>query len=114
MEQDIFCGIAAGAIPANKLYEDKKVVVFTDINPQAPVHVVIIPRKHFTSLNDLEEKDEGLLGHMLLVAARIAREHGVAFSGYRLVINTGPQGGQAVPHLHMHLLGGRALAGELG
>ena len=114
MEQDIFCGIAAGAIPANKLYEDKEVVAFADINPQAPVHVLIIPRKHFTSLNDLEEKDKGLLGHMLLVAARIAREHGVAFSGYRLVINTGPQGGQAVPHLHMHLLGGRALAGELG
>ena len=114
MEQDIFCGIAAGAIPANKLYEDKEVVAFADINPQTPVHVLIIPRKHFTSLNDLEDKDKGLLGHMLLVAARIAREHGVAFSGYRLVINTGPQGGQAVPHLHMHLLGGRALAGELG
>jgi histidine triad (HIT) family protein len=111
---DIFCKIASGAIPTDKLYEDKDVMAFPDINPQAPVHILIIPKKHYISLNDIEEKERGLLGHMAQVAKRLAKEHGVAFTGYRVVINCGPQGGQVVPHLHMHLLGGRQLQGELG
>ena len=114
MEQDIFCKIVAGVIPANKIFEDKDVLAFPDINPQAPVHILIIPKKHLTSLNDLDEKDKGLLGHMVLVSRRLAKEHGIAFTGYRVAINCGPQGGQVVPHLHMHLLGGRQLNGELG
>ena len=113
MADDIFCKIAVGSVPANKVYEDKQVLAFPDINPQAPVHILIIPKKHYTSLNDIEEKDTGLLGHMMLVACRLAREYGVAFTGYRLAVNSGPQGGQVVPHLHMHLLGGRQLQGEL-
>lgn len=114
MEQDIFCNIASGSIPTKKLFEDRELLAFPDINPQAPVHILIIPKKHYTSLNDLKEKNKGLLGHMLLVASRLAKEHGIAFTGYRIAINCGQQGGQVVPHLHMHLLGGRQLNGELG
>ncbi len=114
MEQDIFCKIASGAVPSNKLFEDKDVVAFGDLNPQAPIHILIIPKKHYTSLNDMGEKEEKLLGHMVTVAQRLAKEHGVAFSGYRIAINCGAQGGQVVPHLHLHLLGGRELDGKLG
>jgi histidine triad (HIT) family protein len=114
VEQDIFCKIASGVVPTNRLFEDRDVLAFPDINPQASVHILIIPKKHYTSLNEMEEKDKGLLGHMLLVARRLAKEHGIAFSGYRVVVNCGPQGGQVVPHLHVHLLGGRQLQGELG
>ena len=112
MEQDIFCKIASGAVPAKRLYEDAEVLAFPDINPQAPVHILIIPKKHYASLNDVE--DRGLLGHMMLVARKLAKEQGVAAGGYRVAVNCGPQGGQVVSHLHMHLLGGRQLAGELG
>ena len=111
---DIFCKIASGAVPTKKLYEDKEILAFPDINPQAPVHILIIPKKHYVSLNDVNEKDQELLGHMLLAARRLAEEQGIAQSGYRTVINCGPQGGQVVPHLHLHLLGGRQLRGELG
>ncbi len=114
MEQDIFCQIVAGAIPATKLYDDKEVMAFADINPQAPIHILIVPKKHFTSLNDVGEKDKGLLGHMMLVAQRLAKEHGIVFSGYRLALNCGRHGAQVVPHLHLHLLGGRELTGNLG
>lgn len=114
MEQDIFCKIASGEVPAKILFEDRDMLAFPDINPQAPVHILIIPKKHYTSLNDMDEKDSRLLGHILLVARRLAKEQGIAFTGYRVVINCGPQGGQVVPHLHMHLLGGRQLNGELG
>jgi histidine triad (HIT) family protein len=112
MEQDIFCKIVSGAVPAARLYEDAEVLAFPDIHPQAPVHVLIVPKKHYASLNDVDDK--GLLGHMLLVAKKLAKEQGVAASGYRVAVNCGPQGGQVVPHLHMHLLGGRELTGELG
>ena len=113
MEQDVFCRIIAGAVPAERLYDDKKVMAFADINPQAPIHILIIPKKHFASLNDLDEKDERLLGHMVLVAQKLAREHSVALSGYRLILNCGSHGGQVVPHLHLHLLGGHELAGGM-
>jgi histidine triad (HIT) family protein len=113
MEQDVFCRIVEGVISTNRLHDDERVLAFTDINPQAPVHIIVIPKKHFSSLNDLTEKDEDLVGHMLLVAQKLAREQGVATAGYRLVLNCGPHGGQVVPHLHLHLLGGRELAGDM-
>ena len=105
----IFCKIAAGEIPAAKIFEDERAVVFRDINPQAPTHALVIPRAHVASLNEAGGADEALLGHLLLVAARVAREGGLAESGYRTVINTGAEVGQTVFHIHVHLLGGRAL-----
>ena len=110
----IFCKIAAGEIPANVLHTDEEVIAFRDINPQAPVHVLIIPREHIASLTDLKERDAALCGKMMSVANQLARSEGIAEAGYRLVINCGEQGGQLVPHLHMHLLGGRNLSGTLG
>ncbi len=109
-EQDcIFCKIVAGGIPAAKIFEDERAIVFRDINPQAPTHALVIPRAHVASLNEAGEADEALLGHLLLVAARVARQEGLAESGYRTVINTGAGAGQSVFHIHVHLLGGRRL-----
>ena len=110
----IFCKIAAGEIPADILYQDEEVIAFRDINPQAPTHVLIIPRQHIAYLADLPEEESWLVGNMTKVANHLAREKGIAESGYRVVINCGQQGGQLVPHLHMHLLGGRQLSGRLG
>ena len=110
----VFCKIAAGVIPGSTVYQDELVFAFRDIHPMAPCHILIIPRKHYTSMNELKAKDVALAGHMLLVAQKLAQEEGVAESGYRLVVNCGPQGGQVVMHLHLHLLGGRELSGELG
>lgn len=110
----VFCKIVAGEIPSDILYRDKEVIAFRDINPQAPVHLLIIPRKHIPSLTDLTEAESSLLGRMVNIANRLAVKEGVSASGYRLVINCGEQGGQLVSHLHMHLLGGRQLSGELG
>jgi len=109
MSACLFCRIAAREIPTKLVYEDEQVVAFDDINPQAPVHVLIIPRKHFVSAADAQQADATLLGHLMLVGNRLAREKGVADSGYRFVINTGQHGGQSVFHLHLHLLGGRAM-----
>ena len=110
----LFCQIADGKIPGDILYQDEEVVAFRDINPQAPAHLLIIPRKHIPSLAHLSETDVPLVGHMTKVANSLAREHGISENGYRLVINCGEQGGQVVPHLHMHLLGGRKLSGKMG
>ncbi len=110
----IFCAIAAGEQPAKILYEDDDVVAFADIAPQAPVHVLVIPRRHFATLEDLTEADSALAGRLVVTARRLARELGIAAAGYRLVINVGAEGGQAVQHLHLHLLGGRRLAPALG
>jgi histidine triad (HIT) family protein len=108
-EDCIFCKIVAGEIPAAKIYEDERAVAFRDINPQAPTHALVIPRAHVASLNEASEADETLLGHLLLVAARVARDEGHADGGYRTVINTGAGAGQTVFHIHVHLLGGRSL-----
>ena len=108
-EDCIFCKIVAGEIPAAKVYEDERAVAFRDINPQAPTHALVIPRRHVASLNEAAEDDEALLGHLLLVAARVARSEGHAERGYRTIINTGPGAGQTVFHVHVHVLGGRAL-----
>jgi histidine triad (HIT) family protein len=110
----VFCKIAAGEIPADILHTDEDVIAFRDISPQAPVHVVIIPGEHIATLAELPEEKAVLVGHMVDVANKIAVSEGIAESGYRVVINCGQQGGQAVRHLHMHLLGGRQLAGNLG
>jgi histidine triad (HIT) family protein len=104
----IFCKIAAGTIPSKKVYEDDEVYAFSDINPQAPVHTLIIPKVHIASLAEAAAGHRSLLGHMHLTAAGLARSQGLE-KGYRVVINTGPDGGQTVDHLHLHLLGGRAM-----
>lgn len=110
----IFCQIVAGQVPSNIVYQDEEVVVFPDIHPVAPTHLLIIPRKHIPSLAHLPDAEIALIGHMVKVANQLVREEGVAESGYRLVINSGEQGGQVVPHLHMHLLGGRRLSDAIG
>ena len=110
----IFCNIAAGKIPSDILHQDEEVVAFRDINPQAPVHLLVIPRKHIGQLSELTEKDSSLIGRMIEVANQLAKREGIAESGYRLVINSGKEGGQLVPHLHLHVLGKRQLSGRLG
>lgn len=110
----IFCKIIAGQIPSDVIYTDDKVIAFRDINPMAPVHLLIIPREHIPSLNDVTEQQITLVGHMVQVAKQLAKQQGIGIKGYRVVINTGSQGGQVVQHLHMHLLGGRELTGGLG
>jgi histidine triad (HIT) family protein len=110
----IFCKIVAGEVPSDTLYQDDNVFVFRDINPQAPTHLIIIPKKHIPSLAHLSEEESPLIGEMVNVANQLARKEGIAESGYRLAINCGEQGGQLVPHLHMHLLAGRQLSGTLG
>ena len=107
----IFCSIAAGDSPSETVYSDDQMVAIKDVNPQAPVHILLIPREHnLESLNDASKLDLSLLGHLLYVAAKIANRMEIAESGYRVVINTGEAAGQSVPHLHVHLLGGRNMA----
>lgn len=105
----IFCKIAAGEIPSNKVYEDDKILAFHDINPEAPKHILVIPKEHIASANDLNEKNASVLPHIFLKIAEIAKEQGFAESGYRIVNNCGSDGGQTVEHLHFHILAGRAM-----
>jgi histidine triad (HIT) family protein len=105
----IFSKIVQGEIPADIIHQDDQVTAFKDIQPQAPVHILIIPNKEIPTVNDLTVDDEQLVGHMFTVAAKIAKEQGVAQDGYRLLINCNRHGGQEVFHLHMHLFGGRPL-----
>lgn len=105
----LFCKIAKGDIPSAAVYQDELTYAFADINPQAPVHVLIVPREHLDSLNEAGKDHRALLGHLFWVAAEIARQKGLA-KGYRVVANTGEDGGQTVEHLHLHLLGQRAMA----
>jgi len=107
----IFCKIAEGQIPSQKVYEDDQVVAFRDIQPQAPVHLLVIPRKHISSLNEASAEDAQLLGHVLLTASRVAKEAGLAEGGYRVLTNIGKDAGQTVFHLHFHVLGGEMLGG---
>jgi histidine triad (HIT) family protein len=104
----LFCKIVSGAIPAKKVFEDNDAIAFRDINPQAPVHILVVPRKHIASLDESVDQDRELLGHLLALGPQIARSEGLK-AGYRTVINTGSDGGQTVDHLHLHLLGGRAM-----
>lgn len=108
-DKTLFEKICDKDIPATIVFEDERCVAFRDISPQAPAHILVVPRKAVTRIGLTDAEDEALLGHLLLTAAAIARSEGLADSGYRLVINNGPDGGEAVPHLHVHLLGGRKL-----
>ena len=110
MSDCLFCRLASGAIPAKRLHEDDRCIAFRDIQPQAPVHVLVIPREHVSSASALDEGHEALAGHLLRVGAKVAMDEGVAESGYRLVFNTGPDAGQSVFHLHLHVLGGRSMS----
>ena len=110
----IFCQIASGKIPGDIVYQDQEIIAFRDINPKAPVHILIIPRRHIPSLDQLTESDAALVGRMVAIANKLAKGEGVAQKGYRLAVNCGKEGGQLVPHLHMHLLGGRQLSDSLG
>jgi len=105
----LFCKVVAGQIPAEIVHETDDVIAFRDISPQAPTHVLIIPREHLPSLDSCSDEHVGLLGRVLAVARDIARAEGIAADGYRTVMNTGGDGGQTVGHVHLHLLGGRAL-----
>ena len=113
-DECIFCKIARKEVPTRPVYEDHDLLAFDDIHPVAPVHVLIIPKEHMVNLNDAGKNDVPLLGKALRLASKIADERGVAESGYRVVVNNGEQGGQIVPHLHFHLVGGRPLAPGLG
>jgi histidine triad (HIT) family protein len=106
----LFCGIVEGKIPSRKAYEDEHLVAFHDINPQAPTHLLLVPKKHVTSLLDLQPGDEAMLGGLVSRARDLAREMGIAERGFRLVFNCGDDAGYSVHHIHLHLLGGRPLA----
>lgn len=109
MSDCLFCKIIEKQIPAKIAYEDDQVLAFHDISPQAPVHILIIPKKHIASINDLQECDSAIIGYLHQIAKKLAHELKIEKSGYRLVINNGPDAGQAVSHIHLHVLGGRKL-----
>lgn len=109
MSACLFCKIANGVIPSNKVYEDDRLIVFHDISPMAPVHVLIVPKVHIPSLNEVQAQDGTLMAHIMSIAAKVADTLGVSGTGYRVVNNCGEDGGQTVAHLHFHLLGGRSL-----
>jgi histidine triad (HIT) family protein len=110
MSKTLFEKIIAREIPATIVYEDDKVIAFRDVKPQAPTHVLIIPKKPIPRIAEAQAEDHALLGHLMLKAAAVAKELGLAQSGYRLVFNNGPDAGEAVPHLHCHIIGGRKMA----
>jgi histidine triad (HIT) family protein len=114
MEDCIFCKIIAGQIPSDIVYHDDTVIAFKDIHPVTQVHLLIIPREHIAYLIDLTEKQSSLIGHMVLVANKLAQQNGIAEKGFRVVINCGEEGGQIIKHLHLHLLGGRRLSEKMG
>ena len=106
----LFCKIASGEIPSEKVFEDDDVIAFNDINPQAPTHVLIIPRKHIATTNDIAPEDEQVVGKLLTTAAKIAKDRGIDASGYRSVMNCNADSGQLVFHIHLHMLGGRKMS----
>ena len=114
MDDCIFCKIAAGDIPADILYRDDDIMVFRDVNPVAPTHLLVIPVTHIETIVDIPEDKASLTGDMIRVAGKMAEQEGIREKGYRLVINCGAEGGQVVPHLHVHLIGGRQLGSKLG
>jgi len=114
MEDCVFCKIITGKIPSDIVYRDDTVIAFKDIHPVTQVHLLIIPREHIAYLTDLTEKQSSLVGHMILVANKLARQNGIAEKGFRVVINCGEEGGQVVKHLHLHLLGGGRLSEKMG
>ncbi len=113
-ERCIFCRIVAGEVPGDIVYQDEDFLAFRDISPQAPTHLLIIPKTHIISLAQLAEDQQDLAGRLVIIAKKLAEKEGIAERGYRLVINCGSEGGQLVPHLHLHLIGGRKLGDRLG
>lgn len=109
MTDCLFCKMVKGEIKPDVVYEDEQLLAFRDLNPQAPVHILLIPKRHISTLNDLSESDDALLGSMLRVAAQLAASEGIAEDGYRTLLNCNAHGGQTVFHIHLHLLGGRAM-----
>ena len=107
----IFCRIASGEIASDIIHQDEQVIAVRDINPRAPVHILVLPKLHIASMAEVKAEHEQLLGHMVYIGSEMARKEGVAEKGYRVVINSGPEGRQEVPHLHLHILGGRLLKG---
>ncbi len=105
----IFCKISRGEIPAKILFQDNQVIAFADVNPQAPIHHIIIPKRHIATLNELDESDSLLLGHMIYTAKSLAQQENIAENGYRILMNCNAAGGQTVFHIHLHLLGGRTM-----
>lgn len=114
VEKCLFCRIISGELQSDVVYQDDEFFAFKDINPQAPTHVLIIPKTHFDSLVEMSDQQEKLLGRLIIIAKKLAEKEGVAKSGYRLVLNCGFEGGQVVPHLHLHLIGGKKLNGKIG
>jgi len=114
MSDCIFCKIIAGEIPSTQVYNDEVVTAFRDINPAAPTHILIITNRHIASVNDLTIDDEQVMGHLFTAAKQIAEQEGIAESGYRLIMNTGPDGRQEVLHIHLHLLGGQKMRHPMG
>ncbi|HZO31456.1 MAG TPA: histidine triad nucleotide-binding protein [Chloroflexota bacterium] len=109
MDDCLFCRIVGGTIPGDFVYRDQQVSAFNDIQPQAPVHVLLVPNRHITSMNDLEEDDQETVGYLMRMVRVVARGQGIAESGYRVVVNMGQDAMMTVPHLHVHILGGRKL-----
>ena len=114
MDNCLFCKIIKGEIPSTVVYKDEQVTAFRDINPAAPIHVLVVPKKHIADVNDIVEGDEMLMGHLLRMAKSIAEKEGIAESGYRLIINTGRDSHQEVDHLHLHILGGHSMKHPMG
>lgn len=109
MSDCIFCKIAKGEVPSDIIYEDDKIIAFNDLNPQAPVHFLVIPKEHISSMNEIDENNVSIISHISLVINKIAKEKGIDEKGYRIVNNCGEFGGQTVEHLHFHILGGRKM-----
>ncbi len=114
MNECIFCKIVSGEMDATIVYKDEQVTAFRDIHPVAPTHILVVPNRHLASTNEVTEQDEQLLGHMLAVVKPIAEQEGIAESGYRLIINTGPDANQVVYHLHLHIIGGQHMRHPMG
>lgn len=113
MNDCIFCKIIKGEIPSNKVYEDEEILAFKDINPAAPIHILVIPKKHIASLIEIEEEDEKIIGKIYKVINQIAEKQGIDKKGFRVIVNCGEDGGQEVKHLHFHLLGGKRLGEKI-
>lgn len=109
MSDCIFCKIVCGEIPCSKVYEDDTVLCFNDINPEAPYHVIVIPKKHISNLNSITEEDSEILSHIFMVIKKVVKDLGIEEKGYRVITNCGEDGGQTVQHIHFHVLGGRSL-----
>jgi histidine triad (HIT) family protein len=114
MTDCLFCKIAAKEIPSDIIFQDDRITVFKDINPAAPIHLLIIPNKHIPSVNDLDPEDEGLMGRLILAAKQMAELSGIKDSGYRLIVNNGPDAHQEIFHIHLHLLGGGKMKHPMG